>query len=86
MSEEITTLFTIHRDLGRVEGKVDGIHKRLDIIDKDDAEQEVRMKKIEGCISRQKGALAIIGVLASALTLVGHWLAQNWNTLMHGGK
>jgi hypothetical protein len=67
----------IHRDLGRLEGTVEGQRAQLVAINaKQDAQTDM-LRKIETHIAQQRGAIRVVMWVASALG-AGAGLAASW--------
>jgi len=81
MPTDNAILMEIQRDLGRVESKIDGIHKRLDDKDELCEQRRTRIEELEHHHERQKGALWIVAGISSILALIGKWL---WGELTSG--
>lgn len=78
MPTDNVILMEIQRDLGRVESKIDGIHKRLDDKDSLCEQRRTRIECLERHHERQKGALWLVGMISGALALAGKWLWNEW--------
>jgi len=70
---------TIERVLGQIEGKVDGINKRLDIMNGSNKTRDNRINELEHSVDTMKGKTAIIVALSLAflsgiMTLVINYL------------
>lgn len=66
----------IMRGLGRVEGKVEAIHRELSILNHSQSEVEIRVDKLEEQRDTTRGALAAVGFLGGAVGGVVALLAR----------
>jgi hypothetical protein len=68
----------IHRDLGRMEGRLDAVEDRLNemkvVLERIDA----RMARIEATEAQRKGGLAVLVGLSSAISLIAGWIINHF--------
>jgi septal ring factor EnvC (AmiA/AmiB activator) len=68
----------IHRDLGRMEGRLDAVEDRLSEMKAVLERIDERLAKIESAEAQRKGGLATLIAASSVISLIAGWVIEHF--------
>jgi septal ring factor EnvC (AmiA/AmiB activator) len=73
----------IHRDLGRMEGRLDAVEDRLSEMKAVLERIDERLAKIESAEAQRKGGLATLIAASSVISLIAGWVIEHFGSDHH---